>query len=460
MSLTALKISPPLSVPTTQAQKSALEHIYSANHTLLIAPKGAGKTRTGLLAARNRIDAGINSRVLVVCPNKVRSGWVAEGIKCGIEVTLLDGGPAARASMIASVKNSIFVMGADLLPWIADSYKKGKYGTLPIDGLIIDETTRYGTAGNAGVKALRKLNKHFSWVLGMTAQPVMEKPMSLYAQALVIDGGKSLGRSVDRFRQSYFYQADFQGYDWRLQPGARERMADAVKDLLYFMDDEDYTASLPALVEEEVIVQLPPGAKEFYGAVADQMLMEVNGVEIEAANKAVASGKLEQLVQGAVYDQDDVTHWVHFEKMDALDAELAALPGEPVIVCYQFKYELEEILRRHPEAVVLSTPGALEAFNRGDADLLLMHFRSGSHGINAQERCCEMICTKPVWSADGWDQVIGRIWRRGQTRPCRRRTLIVPDLIDDVILARNAGKVDNAGDLLEHLRAAASGVLL
>jgi SNF2 family DNA or RNA helicase len=65
-----------------------------------------------------------------------------------------------------------------------------------------------------------------------------------------------------------------------------------------------------------------------------------------------------------------------------------------------------------------------------------------------------MIMLKPIWSADGWDQVIGRIRRRGQTRPCRRRTLVISGTVDEVILTRVEGKEDTGSALLDHIKAA------
>lgn len=426
-------------------QATAVDHCLEHDSTLLVAPKGAGKTRTGLAIA-----AESEGRTLILCPNKVRGGWVAEGEKLGRRVALVEGPADGRHNILVNGACDIMVMGVDLLPWLCETYKQP-----PVQGLILDETTRFSKPGSVGVKKLKVWRKRLDWVLGLTAQPVMEDPMALYGQALVIDGGAALGRSFDRFKMAYFMQMDYQGYDWQMQPGGEVRLAAAVGPLVYLMDDVGYEAGLPPLIEERVPVPVPATFWRAYGDMAEGLMMDLDGREIEAANQAVVSGKLEQLCQGAVYDEHSQEHWVHFNKFEALDGVLRGLAGEAVIICYWYVFELEELRRRYPSGRDLKEAGALDDFNTGELDLMFMHFRSGSHGINAQERCCSMICLKPVWGSDTWDQIAGRIRRRGQTRTCTRWTLIVPGSVDELIEARVAGKVDTATSLLDHIKAVA-----
>ena len=436
------------SLNTTQSK--AVDYCLEHDSVLLIADKGAGKTRTGLAVAH-----ASGGRVLILCPNKVRAGWVKEGVKLGIDVRAIEGSEAVRKAMIDGrgrpvSKHAIYVMGVDLIKWLVDTYG----AQIPFDGLILDETTRYSSPGSVGVKRLRRVREHIEWTLGLTASPVMEKPIAIYGQALVLDGGKTLGRRFDDFKQTYLFPTDYQQRNWELQPHAGERLAVALAPLVYYMEDTAYADSLVPL--EEVRVEVNAWTKAFdvaYRDMCETALMEINGVEVEAANEAVVSGKLEQLCEGAVLDANGVAHWIHYHKFDTLEQILDQ--EEPTIVVYQFKFELEELRQRYPWGVDLKDPQALERFNAGDTNLLFMHPKSGSHGINAQERCCEMIMMKPIWSADGTDQVVGRIRRRGQTRPCRRRTLYIPGTVDELILDRVAGKAQDGGALLNHIRAKA-----
>jgi hypothetical protein len=429
------------------AQTAAVEHCLDHDYTLLIADKGAGKTRLGLVVAHET-----EGRTLVLCPNKVRSGWQAEGVKLGIDVVLCEGSPKDREFTIINTQHRIVVMGVDLVPWLIDHFR----GQIPfIEGLIIDETTRFSAPGSAGVRKLRRAHKHLTWVLGLTASPVMENPLALYGQALVIDGGQALGTNFDRFKQTYFFPTDFEQRNWELRPGSDKIIAAKVRQLVYHMADRSYEESLVPLTEEIVEVDVPASFYKVYGELVDEQYVELDGYEIDPANMAVLSGKLEQLCQGAIYDDVSEPRFHNNYKMLALQKLVADMAGEPVIICYQYKYELEALRLMLPEGMDLKENGALEAFNNGAIDILFMHPRSGSHGICAQERCAEMIMLCPIWSADAFDQVIGRIRRRGQTRPCRRRTLVIPNTVDEVKIDRVNGKEQTGSALLDHIKAAA-----
>lgn len=425
-------------------QSAAVDYCLEHESVLLIADKGSGKTRTGLAVA-----AESEGRTLVLCPNKVRSQWVAEGQRIGVPVALVDGDAMTRMQLLANEDEQILVMGVDLLPWLVDTFK-----VPPVDGLILDETTRFSSPGSVGVKKLRHWRKKLEWTLGLTASPVMEKPEALYGQALVLDGGKALGRSFETFRRNYFNQMDYMGYEWALQHDGLERLSAAVRDLVYYMSDDDYADSLPPLIDE--IVEVSPG-KDFwvaYEEMAETMAIEMAGSrEVEAVNAAVLSGKLEQLCQGSVYDDAGQPVWIHGAKMLALGKILD--PRVPTIVTYSYVFELEQLRQYFPQGRDLKDSGALEDFQYRDLNLLFVHPKSGSHGIELQYRCHEMICLKPIWSSDGWDQVAGRIRRRGQTHTCRRRTLVVPDTIDELIISRVRAKVFDAGALLSHIKTVA-----
>jgi len=428
------------------AQTDAVEHCLDHDYTLLIADKGAGKTRTGLVVAHET-----EGRTLIICPNKVRSGWLAEGRKLGIDVYAAEGTPEKRLCVLDNKDCKIVVMGVDLVPWLIDHYR----GAVPFEGLIIDETTRFSAPGSAGVRKLRRAHKHLTWVLGLTASPVMENPLALYGQALVIDGGQALGTNFDRFKQTYFFSTDFEQRNWELRTGSGPIIAAKVRDLIYHMEDREYEDSLVPLAEEIVTVDVPPSFYKVYEELVGEQYVEISGHEIDAANMAVLSGKLEQLCQGYIYDDVSEPRYHNNYKMTVLKALVEAMAGEPVIICYQYKYELAVLRKLLPGGRDLKDIGALDDFNGGMIDILFMHPRSGSHGICAQERCAEMIMLCPVWSADVHDQIIGRIRRRGQTRPCRRRTLVIRGTVDEVKIDRVSGKEQTGSALLDHLKAAA-----
>jgi hypothetical protein len=427
------------SLDTTQT--AVVTQILERDSVLLVAPKGAGKTRIGLAIAAESCGG-----CLIFCPNKVRQGWVDEAAKIGLSVQLIEGKPLDRIAQLRGA-HPVKVLGVDLLPWFVDTFRRD----LPVAGIIIDETTRFSAPGSRGVKKLRTLRKQLDWVLGLTASPVMEDPMALYGQALVIDGGKALGRNFDRFKATYF-ASDFMGHNFELLPGADAALAAAVSDLVLVADSRDYEASLPALHEQ--LIRLPMGAAQTaaYDEMCETLATAVEGEEVEAPNAAVMAGKLQQITAGFLYCHDEVA-WLATEKFSVLRDVLAAT-DEPVVIVYQFIAEREMLQAMFPAGKDLNAPGAKAAFCAGDIPLLFMHPASGGHGVDGLQAVCRrMIFLGPIWSADKWDQSIGRILRRGQTRECYRTVFVLNDTIDETVLARVLAKAETEDQVMRHVRA-------
>jgi len=109
----------------------------------------------------------------------------------------------------------------------------------------------------------------------------------------------------------------------------------------------------------------------------------------------------------------------------------------------------------YTRAMVLGDdPVTVEAlWNAGKCDILLMHPKSGGHGINLQMGGCRMIWMSPVWSADLWDQCIRRIWRRGQASDSVwRYILMVENSVERLILDRHLDKMGESASFIDHLR--------
>ena len=312
---------------------------------LAIAAKGMGKTVCAQTAAQELIRDGVCQRVLIVGPLKVcQLTWANEWKKWDYleEPAMATGKPEARSAAVESDKR-IIVINNENVKWLCDNYDLPEWG---IDGLLIDESTKYKSSGSSKVKALRPRLKHFKWRAGLSASPMTETGISIYAQILLIDGGKALGRVQDLFRRKYFMQVDFQGYEWDWQPGGQQRLAEKLKDVIYMADDESYSASLPELREQQHFITLPEAARDAYTAMAEDMVAEINGDEIEAPTAAVMTQKLQQIAAGAMYLEDKSVTWIHAEKVEAVKRIVS--DGGSYLIAYWFKFELDDAARGDP----------------------------------------------------------------------------------------------------------------
>ena len=453
MSSTTSPISKPLSINALTDQQQALITAVYEDNRLVIAQAGFGKTVCAQTAAQELIDDGCLNRVLVVAPLKVcQLTWATEYFKwqhLWPVACAFGAGEAARKAAIDS-DEGVVILNLENLVWFFNTYGAG-HG---FDGLIVDEGSKLKNPGSAAFKALRHRLKDFSWRTVMSATPVHESALDIYTQMMIVDNGKTLGRNFDAFKQQYFMQMDYKGYQWEFQPFGVERLAKDIQAVTYITDTGDYEERLPSLEDVIVPVKLPENARRAYSDFCKDLLSTVNGTDVYAVNAAVQQSKLQQVCCGAVYDDNNTAQWLHTAKFIRL-AELIREINEPVVIVYQFRYELDELRKRYPKALVLADdPKAVAAaWNTGKEKILLVHPKTAGHGVNLQYGGCRLIVLSPFWSADQWDQLVRRLRRQGQPSPVVwRYILLVEDSVERLILERHGGKMSNAESFIAHLK--------
>ena len=73
----------------------------------------------------------------------------------------------------------------------------------------------------------------------------------------------------------------------------------------------------------------------------NDLILNMDDGDVDAVNAAALAGKLSQMANGAVYDENGKT--VHIRpKLDALEDLIEAANGKPVLVAYWFKHDLSE----------------------------------------------------------------------------------------------------------------------
>ena len=78
--------------------------------------------------------------------------------------------------------------------------------------------------------------------------------------------------------------------------------------------------------------------------------------------------------------------------------------------------------------------GAIDDWNAGKIELLLLHPKSAGHGLNLQHGGNKIIFLSLPWSLELYEQTIGRLHRSGQTRDVWVYNLICEKTIDEQIV--------------------------
>jgi SNF2 family DNA or RNA helicase len=419
------------------SQRHLIDRLYEYDETIVYATMGSGKTACYLTAASELIDAGVINRVLIVAPLKpCLHVWAGEHKKWEhlehLKIAVATGTADARKKAIES-DAAIVVINIENLVWFLDNYK-----THDFDALCIDELSKFSETGNKSVKKLRHRTKAFKHRVGLTGTPVHEGFTKLFAQTLVIDGGARYGKNKRKFLELYFYPTDYNEYNWEIRPDKEADLLGKLNGLLYVMPD--YTGALPTLCERHVPVSLSYDVMREYADFAKHSVLELpRGVTIAAENAAVLSGKLEQFANGFVYDEDGGAHVVHNAKIPMLLQLVRECINarEQVIVFYQYQYEKAAIINEFTYAgmshATLDEKRGIDTFLAGGVDVLLLHPKSAGHGLNLHTGgCARIICFAPIWSNDQHKQLVGRIWRRGQSRQVTVLSLVATGTIDEV----------------------------
>jgi len=445
-------------------QEKAVTYQYEHDYTLLNVPVGFGKTIVSLTAAQELIRDGVLRRVLVLAPLSVAQfTWGIEGEHWPhideSQIGICTGTPAQRLNIMLDHRFTVVVLNFENVAWFFKQF--GDNHTF--DGLIIDELTKLSEVGGVAFKALRNRAPKFKWRVGMTATPVAEGLEKLYGMVLLLDGGAALGRSKDRFLNTYFYPTDYERRRWAPKAGTSEALARAVMPFTFSVPDNKYADSLPELVEDYVYTTMAEGTRVVYDDLRRNLLVETEGGVIVAKNMAALSGKFQQLCSGFAYDTEKRAVVYDRERLDTAFA-VAMTGKQGAVLVYQYKEELayySALAKEHGLNVAVLGNGvgrpagiaAIEAWNAGKLDLLLLHPNSGGHGLNLQTGGDLIVWGGALWSRDKTDQVIGRLRRRGSPHSVITvvRVLVRDTVEDKVILPRVKGKGDAQALFKQHL---------
>ena len=119
--------------------------------------------------------------------------------------------------------------------------------------------------------------------------------------------------------------------------------------------------------------------------------------------------------------------------------------GEPAVVFTEYRDTLEAVVAALPPSLrVLSISGAdlpaarrvaIDAFNRGDGDVLVATDTAGE-GLNLHYRCRLVIDMELPWNPRRLDQRVGRVDRHGQRRRVHAVRLLYAQSIEERVLDR------------------------
>lgn len=421
-------------------QERAIDFVIEHPRCALWMEMGLGKTVVLLSAITDLLESREVHRVLVISTLRVaQSVWAQEAAKwqhtAGLVVNQVLGSAAQRAAALRR-PGHLWVVNVENLRWLVEQCGK----RWPFDTVVFDESSLF-KAHNAKTRfrIARRITPACKRVVQLTGTPAPNGLLGLWSQIYLLDQGARLGKTFGGYRERWF-DSDYMGYRWAPKPFADAQIHAKVADLCLSLQAKDYL-ELGETVRNYIPVELPPRARDIYDQIEKEFFVELTSGRVEAENAAVKSGKLLQVANGASYLEDSGTfEKIHSAKLDALEEVIEEATGSPVLVAYQFRFDLAMLQHRFPHARVLDkNPATVEDWNAGRIPLLLAHPASAGHGLSLQDGgniCCWYGLT---WSLEQYLQFNERLGairqaQSGYQRPVFIHHLVARDTIDEVVL--------------------------
>lgn len=374
-------------------QTMIIGRIIGHPRSMIFAGMGTGKTVSTLTALKILQDCVLAKPALVIAPLRVaQSTWPDECAKWKhletLRVSVIAGTEKKRCAALDTAAD-IYCTNYEQLPWLIDKLED----KWPFGYIVCDESTRLKgfrlRSGTMRAKALSRVAFKSPYFIELTGTPTANGLLDLWGQAWFIDQGKTLGKTMSAYQQAYFFPVRTGGeaymVRWDAQVGADEKIKQKIQPLSVTIKAEDWF-DIDQPVVNDIRVQLPPKAADLYREMERDLMVVLEGGEVEAANALSKMGKCLQIASGALYLDGREFEEIHAAKLDALESIVEEASGAPILVAYQFVHERDRILKKFKQARELDkNPQTIRDWNEGKIPMLVAHPASCGHGLNLQD---------------------------------------------------------------------------
>lgn len=411
---------------------------------------GAGKTAVTLTAIRHLLDRLQVYRVLVIGPKRVaETVWRQEAAQWGhlkgLRVRLIAGSPAQRVHTLLRPDCDIHVINYEAIPWLVNTVNehflsRGKYP--PWNMVIFDEVDRLKEASGKRFQMLEKLvgqqpggGTYFPRRLGLTGTPADNGYIDLHGQFKMLDDGARLYPDIGSFRTQWC-KAGYGERTWEVKASAKRDIEARIQDVVLSMSAEDYLR-LPDYQTHDVWVDLPPKLQAQYDSLEQEMVASLErheedprdgDLDLVVHSTLSARAKCRQLANGAMLDPSNSgeVHLIHDLKLEALDSILHEAAGNPVLVPYLYRHDMERIKKRYSKQGyrigyigpgVKDVSAVVDAWNARQYNMLLSHPASFGHGLNLQKGGNALAWFGLTDDLRFYRQTNARLRRQGQSAP-------------------------------------------
>lgn len=439
-------------------QQFATDFILEHPISCLMLDMGLGKTVITLTALwQLALDSFDVSRILVIAPKRVAEDtWPKELSKwehlSGLDATLVMGTQAERKAALRQ-QTFLYIINRENVSWLVANHP------WDFDMVVIDELSSFKSNQAQRFKAMKKVRPLVSRIVGLTGTPAPNSLLDLWPEMYLMDMGQRLGRFIGGFRDRFFTPDKRNReiiYSYKPREGAEEAIYGLISDICISMKAVDYL-DMPELIMNRIEVSMDSRERKIYDDFQRDMVVSLQGEELDAVNAAALSGKLTQMANGAVYGENRKVLHIHDRKLDALEDLMEAANGKPLLVAYWYEHDLQRIKARFKNARCIDTTQDIDDWNAGKIPLALIHPASAGHGLNLQEGGCTIVWFGLTWSLELYQQLNARLWRQGQKHTVVIHHIVTKGTHDEDVLRALDNKDTRQSALIDAVRARLEG---
>lgn len=398
------------------------------------------------------------AKPLIVAPKKVaETTWTTEAKKWDhlkmMRVVPVLGTATQRMRALATPADA-YVINRENVTWLVEHFKN----SWPFDMVILDESSSFKNSQSKRFKSLKLVRSRIKRIVELTGTPSSNGLEDLWAQIYLLDGGARLGNTLGGYRDRYFVPGRRNRttiFNYTPKDGSFEMIKQAISDICISMKAEDYL-TLPDVIYNDIPVALDASAAKAYRQLETDLLLQVDENTITAGTAGVLTGKLLQLCNGAIYDENKVPVAVHDCKIEAFMELIEQLNRQHALVFYNFQHDRERLLEALASTklrVRVYSQARDEAdWNNGEIDVLLAYPASCGYGLNLQRGGHHAIWFGLTWSLEQYEQANKRLHRQGQEHPVVIHHLIVQGGMDEAVKEALQDKGDMQNALMDALR--------
>ncbi len=440
-------------------QKYATNFVMEHPVAAIFLDCGMGKSVITLTAIYELLYNSFEVRkVLVIAPLRVaRDTWPAEIEKWdhlkGLTYSVVIGTEPERKEALRK-SAGIYLINRENVDWLIN--KSGF--PFDFDMVVIDELSSFKSASAKRFKSLLKVRPKVKRIVGLTGTPSSNGLMDLWAEFRILDMGERLGRYITHYRNNFFMpdkRNQQMIFSYKPRPGAEDAIYRLISDITISMKSADFL-KMPECIMNEVEVKLSEKEWSVYNTLRQEMVVSLEDEEIDASNAAALSGKLLQMANGAIYNEEKEVFYIHDRKLDALEDLIEGANGKPVLVAYWYNHDLERIRKRFKVREIKNSKD-IKDWNSGEIPIAVIHPASAGHGLNLQSGGSTLIWFGLTWSLELYQQTNARLYRQGQNDTVVIHHIIAKDTIDEDVMRALRLKEKTQSGLIDAVKARIGG---